>query len=449
MLVERQYHVYCLLPDFGGKLSEDCQTNLIRLKDQGIAEIKTIKTENDIPEIRANDVIVDGIFGSGLSRIVSGTAAGIIHRINVSGARVVSIDIPSGLFGEDNSENDYHSIVRADFTLTFQFPFLSFFFSENADYVGKWRVLDIHLHPEKIKNTRADYHTVHMEDVRKLLPLRRKFSHKGNYGHGLLICGSYGMMGAAVLAAKACLRGGAGLVTLHVPKSGYNIVQTAIPEAIVSLDQSDTMFTNQPDLKPFKVVGAGPGIGCRNETGNALKQLLKNVKVPMVIDADAINLLADHKDWHGLIPAGSILTPHPKEFDRLAGQSSNSYERHLRQIEFSRNYNVYIILKGAYTGISDPEGTYFFNTSGNPGMATGGSGDVLTGLIVALLAQDFSPREAALSAVYIHGLAGDLALEESSEEALIAGDIIDKLGLAFRKTKEIPILDPLKGRYVF
>jgi NAD(P)H-hydrate epimerase len=440
LLTERKYSVKCFLTGPDEKLSGDCRINLERLKKQNEVKIYIIKSSADFPDIDQNDVIIDGIFGSGLSRIVSGQISEIIRHINLSESTVVSIDIPSGLFGEDNRKNDYKSVVNADITLTFQFPFLSFFFEENADFIGHWRVLDIELHPHIIKETKADYLTIQREDIIDLLPERRTFSHKGTYGHGLLVCGCYGMMGAGLLAAEATLRGGAGLVTLHVPKFGYSIVQTGFPEAIVSIDQSDIIFTKHPELSAFQAVGIGPGIGCKENTGRGLKHLLEHVRVPIVIDADAINLISAHKEWLDLIPKSSVLTPHPKEFDRLAGESASSFERHLKQLEFSRKYNIYIILKGAYTGISTPEGVYFFNSSGNPGMATGGSGDVLTGLMTGLLAQGLNSRDAAISAVYIHGLAGDLALEGSSEESIIAGDIIKHLGPAFRKIKEKSIL---------
>ena len=265
-----------------------------------------------------------------------------------------------------------------------------------------------------------------------MLPVRNRFAHKGTFGHALIISGCYGMMGAALLAGESCLRGGTGLVTLHVPRFGYSIIQTGFPEAIVSLDQSDILFSEPPALDPFTAIGIGPGIGCKQNTGKGLKMVLERAAVPLVIDADGLNILSSHPEWFKLLPKGAILTPHPKEFDRLAGESSNSFERHLKQREFADKYEVIVVLKGAYTGIASPDGQYWFNTTGNPGMATGGSGDVLTGLITGLLAQGMRPLDAALAGVYLHGLAGDLAAEETGEEALIAGDMIRKLGKAFR-----------------
>ncbi|MCK5137652.1 MAG: NAD(P)H-hydrate dehydratase [Bacteroidales bacterium] len=436
LLAESQFRVDCYLLGFG-RISEDCAINRDRLLSQGRAGLEEIGEGDILPEIDSQDVVVDGIFGSGLSRKVTGFPGNVIRYINEKAGMVIAIDIPSGLFGEDNNGNDYASVIRADYTLTFQFPFLSFFFDSNEPYVGRWRVHDIKLHPRIIQETDTPYRTIEKDEVLAMLPGRKRFSHKGTFGHALIISGCYGMMGAALLAGESCLRGGAGLVTLHVPRFGYNIIQTGFPEALVSMDQSDILFSAPPELSPYSAVGIGPGIGCKQNTGKGLKQLLETVKIPMVIDADGLNILSEHPEWYKLLPEGTILTPHPKEFDRLAGESKNSFQRHVKQREFSRKHNVIVVLKGAYTGIATPDGNYWFNTSGNPGMATGGSGDVLTGLITGLLAQGLQPREAALAGVYLHGLAGDLAVHESSEEAVIASDLMRQLGSAFREVRKM------------
>jgi len=432
MLADRQFRVECCLLRFG-KLSEDCSINLERLKAQALVKLFEVNDEAMLPEIAKADVVVDGIFGSGLSRSVTAFPASVIGYINKNAGTVIAIDIPSGLFGENNADNDYKHVIRANHTISFQFPFLSFFFDLHENHVGQWRVHDIKLHPKAIEDTACDYKTLEAEEIRALLPQRSKFAHKGTFGHALMISGCYGMMGAALLAGESCLRSGTGLVTLHVPKFGYNIVQTAFPEAIVSLDQSDILFSEPPELSPFSAIGVGPGLGCKPNSGKGLKMLLERTKVPLVIDADGLNILAQHPDWLKLLPEGTILTPHPKEFDRLAGESSDSFERHLKQREFAALHKVVVVLKGAYTGIATLDGPYWFNTTGNPGMATGGSGDVLTGLITGLLAQGMPSLDAALAGVYLHGLAGDLAAESSSEEALIAGDMLLYLGEAFRE----------------
>jgi ADP-dependent NAD(P)H-hydrate dehydratase / NAD(P)H-hydrate epimerase len=434
MLADRQFRVECCLLRFG-KMSDDSAINLDRLKKQGLVRLIEIGEQDPLPSIGPSDVVVDGIFGSGLSRKVSGLPARVISHINENSGTVIAIDIPSGLFGEDNTGNDLKHVIRAHYTLTFQFPFLSFFFNDHDDNVGHWRVHDIQLHPVAIREMGTDYRTIEPEEIRNFLPPRSKFAHKGTFGHALMISGCYGMMGAALLAGESCLRSGTGLVTLHVPRFGYNIVQTGFPEAIVSLDQSDILFSEPPDLAPYSAIGIGPGLGCKSNSGKGLKILLETVKVPLVIDADGLNILSQHPEWYEILPQGTVLTPHPKEFDRLAGPCRNGYERHLKQREFAAKYRVVVVLKGAYTGIASPDGSYWFNTSGNPGMATGGSGDVLTGLITGFLAQGVPPLEAALTAVYIHGLAGDLAVEASSEEAMIAGDLLLYLGEAFRELK--------------
>jgi NAD(P)H-hydrate epimerase len=434
LLAESQYRIECYLLKFG-KLSKDCLLNLERLNAQGLVHLLEIGEKDALPELDPRDVVVDGIFGSGLSRKVTGFPANVIAHINAHAECVMAIDIPSGLFGEDNSANDYTCVIEADYTLSFQFPFLSFFFDSNDLHVGRWRVHDIKLHPEAIESMATPYQTIDPQYIRSILPARDKFAHKGTFGHALLISGCYGMMGAALLTGEAALRSGTGLVTLHVPRFGYNIIQTGFPEALVSLDQSDILFSEPPDLDPYTAIGIGPGLGCKPNSGRGLKMLLDRAKVPLVIDADGLNLLSQHPEWYKLLPEGSILTPHPKEFDRLAGSSENSYQRHLKQREFARKHRVVVVLKGAYTGIASPDGSYCFNTTENPGMATGGSGDVLTGLITGLLARGADPHHAALAGVYLHGLAGDLAAEASSEEALIAGDMILYLGEAFREVK--------------
>ncbi|MCK4748951.1 MAG: NAD(P)H-hydrate dehydratase, partial [Bacteroidales bacterium] len=358
----------------------------------------------------------------------------------------VSIDIPSGLFGEANRENNPDAILKADYTLTLQCPSLSFFFAENHKFTGFWEVLPIGLHPKILEEEESPYRYLVAEYLASLLKTRKKFAHKGNFGHALLIAGCYGMMGAAVLAARACLRSGVGLVTSHVPRFGYQILQSSVPESLISIDQSDIIFSQAPELDMFSAIGVGPGLGCKSNSGKALKALIEAAKVPLVIDADALNLLSANPEWIELLPENSILTPHPREFDRLVPESGSGpatgvsakttgYNRHLKQMEFARKHKLIVLLKGAHSSIAFPDGKCWFNTTGNPGMATGGSGDVLTGLITGLLAQGISPLDAALAGVYLHGLAGDLAVKDSSQESMIAGDMIRHLGAAFREVR--------------
>ncbi len=437
LLSEHNYLAEVFLIRISAKLSPDASTNLERLHRGGKVRIREI---GDAGELRIDNpaaVIVDAIFGSGLTRVASGLAAEVIAYANSLPNLRISIDIPSGLFGEDNRGNDPQAILRADYTLALQCPSLSFFFAENQEFTGIWEVLPIGLHTEIMEKEKSPYRYLLAEYLATKLRSRKKFAHKGNFGHALLIAGCYGMMGAAVLASRACLRSGIGLHTCHVPRFGYKILQTAVPESLISLDESDIIFTGAPALGAFSAIGVGPGLGCKSNSGKGLKALIESAGVPLVIDADALNMLAANPEWIALLPGNTILTPHPKEFDRLVGQSGQvtGYERHLQQIEFARKHGLIVVLKGAHSSIAIPDGSCWFNTTGNPGMATAGSGDVLTGIILSLLGQGYSPADSALLGVYLHGLAGDLAAEASSEESLIAGDIIESLGYAFQYLK--------------
>ncbi len=437
MLAGAGYQVEDWFLRFTDKISPSCRTNLERLQQQGRVPVHFVEVVDALPGIDEDVLVVDGIFGSGLSRPLRGLPEAVVARINASGARVVAIDVPTGLFGEDNRDNDPQKILRARWTLTFQFPKLAFFFPENEAYVGEWVVLDIGLHPDIIAATPTPYHYTTCEDVSALLRRRSRFSHKGTFGHALLISGMYGRMGAAVLAARGALRSGAGLLTVHIPRLGNDILQTAVPEAMISHDESDILFGGVPDLALFSAVGAGPALGTRNNTQKALHELLRTAQVPLVLDADALNILALHKEWYAELPPGTILTPHPREFERLAGPSDTGYERVHRAMDFAREHRVVVVLKGAYTAVAAPTGDVHFNMTGNPGMATGGSGDVLTGIILGLLAQRYDPLDAARIGVYLHGLAGDLARKEQGEEALIAGDIVEHLGKAFLEVRPL------------
>jgi NAD(P)H-hydrate epimerase len=437
MLAGAGYVVEDYFLRFTDKISNSCRINLERLEKTGKVPVKMIRSEEELPEVTSGVLVIDGIFGSGLTRPLRGLPEKAVARINASGAAVVAIDVPSGLFGEDNTENDPEKILKADYTLTFQFPKLSFFFPENEAFTGEWVVLDIGLHPDIIAATPTPYHYLTVADVAGWIRPRKKFSHKGTYGHAMLISGSCGRMGAAVLASRGCLRSGVGLLTVHVPRLGNDILQTAVPEAMLESDQSDILFSEVPDLTPYSAVGAGPALGTRSNSQKALHALITTAKTPLVLDADALNMLAMHPEWYEELPEGTVLTPHPKEFERLAGPAVNGYERVHKALDFAVKYKVIVVLKGAHTAIASPAGEVWFNMTGNPGMATAGSGDVLTGIILGLLAQRYDPFDAARIGVFIHGLAGDRAREERGEEALIASDIIENMGKAFQEVKGV------------
>lgn len=435
MLNDESYHVETYLFNPTNHLSPDCETNKHRLLSMDRIEFTEVISKFEVPELSYRDVVIDGLFGSGLNRPLTGGFAAIVNFINESKATIVSIDIPSGLFGEDNRHNDMNAVIKAHQTLTFNFPKLAFLLPENEKYVGEWKILDIGLHPEIIETTPSAYTLVTEEDVSCALKTRNRFAHKGDFGHALLIAGSKGKLGAALLAAKACLRSGAGLLTVHVPQRAEQIFQTALPEAMLSFEPHDEYFTTVPETAPYTVIGIGPGLGQHLESAAALERLLQPNGKPVVIDADAINLIASNKDLLNRIPAYSILTPHPKEFDRIAGESTTTYERLMKAQSFAAEHKLCIVLKGAYTAVCMPSGNVFFNNCGNPGMATAGSGDVLTGIILGLLAQGYKPENAAVIGVFLHGTAGDLAAAFQSEESMIAGDIINMLGKAYKQIK--------------
>lgn len=436
MLLQQDYDTQIYSVNLNGKESEDRKTNRQRLEASGAGNLQIISSPGDIPVIPGDYIVIDALFGSGLSRPADGLSKEIISAINRSGAIVVSIDIPSGLFCENNNSNDKDAIVKATYTLTFQFPRLAFMFSENSPFTGEWRILPIGLHPSAISNTVTPFTYLSNKTVFPLLKKRRKFDHKGVFGHGLLISGSYGKIGAAVLASKAALRTGIGLLTTRIPACGYEIMQSSVNEAMVSTDDQEDFISSPVIPGNYDAIGIGPGIGMHEKTVSALKTILTECNTPLVLDADALNIIAANKELFDLIPEETVLTPHPGEFDRLARKSKSGYERFEKQTEFSKRHNCIVVLKGAYTSVSMPDGSVFFNSTGNPGMATAGSGDVLTGIILSLLSQGYNPRNAAITGVYLHGLAGDIAAEESGYESIIAGDIINCIGKAFNKIRE-------------
>ena len=435
LLSEESYRVETFLFNPTAGLSAACDINKARLLEIEHVEFTEIIDNFEPPLLTENDVVIDGLFGSGLNRPLTGGFAALVNYINQSDSEVVAIDVPSGLFGEDNRENDMHNVITANLTLTFGFPKLAFLLADNYPYVGEWKTLDIGLHPDIISATKTPFCLVTEEDITEVIHPRKRFAHKGDFGHALLVAGSKGKMGAAVLSARACLRSGAGLLTVHSPKCGLIALQMSIPEAMVNVDQQAEHFSTAPETAVYTAIAAGPGLGLHLDTAAALEHLIQTAQKPILLDADAINILATNKDMLPKLPPRSILTPHPKEFDRLTGESSSAYERLLKAREFATTYQVVLVLKGAFTSTCLPNGAINFNSTGNPGMATAGSGDTLTGIILGLLAQGYEPEIAATVGVYLHGTAGDLAAAVHTEESLIASDIIDMLGKAFKQIK--------------
>ena len=433
MLIRLGYDVTTYLFNPSGGLSEDCDANRQALFNiEGAKLIEVCKSFN-MPVLEENHLVIDAIFGTGLNTPVSGGFGALIQSINDSEAFVVSIDMPSGLFGEDNHQNDKRNIVRADITLSFQFPKLSFMFSESERYTGEVVILDIDLSREAIAKTYTKYHYTEKNDAASLLKKRSRFANKGDFGKALIVAGSYGMMGAAQLCAKACLHSGVGLLTVHSPSCGYDIMQSAVPEAKFQADENETHVSYVPDIYAYSHIAVGPGLSTDSNCTEAVKTLLSQLNAPCVLDADALNIISANRELLGKIPANSIITPHPKEFDRLFGKSEYEYHRLQKGIDAARQYGIIIILKGAHSAVILPSGEVHFNSTGNPGMATGGSGDVLTGILLSLLCQKYTPSKAAILGTYIHGLSADLALSITSAEALSPTDIIQHLGHAFRQ----------------
>lgn len=438
LLAEENRKVVAYLFNVKGHLSEDCETNRDRLKkmiEDGSHRLifKEITQGFDFPDIHQQDIVVDALFGTGLSKPLSGGFAGVVRKINTLHCKVVSIDVPSGLMCEDNEFTDYKLVIHATHTLTIQLPKLAFLLPENEKCVGEWKALDIGLSEEGIEQMNTPYSIMEMPEVKELLIKRSKFAHKGTMGHALLVAGCYGMAGAAQLSSKACLRSGAGKLTLHTPTNNVCIMQIAVPEAVLMPDKDKFVVSESIDTSRFDAIGIGPGLGMDDLTADALQRYVKTVESPLVLDADALNLLALHRDWLSHLPAGTIMTPHVKELENLVGRCANSYERLTAASSMATKHNLYIVLKGHYTAICTPQGRVLFCPRGNAGMATPGSGDVLTGLITGLLAQGYSPISATMLGVWLHATAGDYAANDLTENCMLASDIISHLPQAFKE----------------
>jgi hydroxyethylthiazole kinase-like uncharacterized protein yjeF len=430
LLLEAGYAVGVYIVRCTDRCSEDFIANEQSLKEIPTIQVTDIREGDAFTVIHKDDVVIDALFGTGLSKPVSGLAANVIKHLNESKGTIISIDIASGLFADKHSDQ-CSAIIKPKYTLSFQFPKLAFLFPENETFVGEFDILDIGLHKQFIENEPAQNYFLRRHFIKRLIQPRGKFSHKGTFGHALLIAGSYGKTGAAVLSAKAVLRSGAGLLTVNTPQCGYGILQSTVPEAMVLTDKDEKFITASVVTGNYSAIGIGPGIGTEEKTQQAVKSILESSSKPMVIDADALNCISLNKELLSLVPENSILTPHVKEFERLAGKATDDFDRNRLQVEFSKTYKVFVVLKGAHTCISTPRGNCYFNSTGNPGMAKGGSGDVLTGIITGLLAQGYPPLYAAILGVYVHGFAGDKAKEKKGETGMIATDLIEALPEAF------------------
>ncbi len=432
LLAERGETVKVSILEFGHKGSDDFQANLARLHQYPQADIRFIQAADQLHELLPGEIVIDALFGSGLNRPLTGIAAALAAHLNTSGCEVIAIDIPSGMFADHSSKGC--PVVQAHHTLTFQGYKQAFLVAENAEAAGQVHLLDIGLHPRFYQELVTHQLLTDLSVIRPVYRPRKRFGHKGDFGHALIAAGSYGKMGAAVLSARACLHSGAGLLTCHIPGCGYDIMQVSLPEAMVITDFNSSFITRtETDLSVYDAVGLGPGLGKATETRQWLQQLLRSYKGKLVIDADGLNLLTAEPGLLHLLPAHTVLTPHPKEFSRLFGDTPNEFERLALASRKAQELEIVIVLKGHHTCVALPDGYCYYNSTGNAGMATAGSGDVLTGILTGLLAQGYSSREAALLGVFLHGLAGDIAADRLSPEAMLSGSIIDHLGEAFKK----------------
>lgn len=433
-LFQRGKNVDVFLVEATGQASECFTQNLNAWNALVGSSTTTISTFKQIPDFNSSVIIIDALFGIGLSRAVDSPVAEIIQQLNSNPSKIISIDVPSGLF-YDKATETLKNVIAAHHTLTFSHAKQSFFYPEYASHTGQIDILDIGLDKEFVAKTSAIAQIPSDPDIDFMLGARPSFGHKGTFGHALLLAGSTGKAGAAILATQSCLRSGVGLVTVRTPKDCVIPLQTAAPEAMCSPDEHAHHLTDIVKPEGYTAIGIGPGIGMDAQSGNVLKRLIQDYKLPMVLDADALNHLADNPTWLQFLPAGCILTPHLGEFNRLAGKIADPFERTKKQLEFAKKYNCYILLKGKYSALACPDGQLFFNPTGNHGMAKGGSGDVLTGFITGFLAQGLSPRKATLCGAYLHGLAGDICANETHPNSMTSGDIISFFADAFRAVK--------------
>jgi len=431
MLKHADRHVAVYILEYTESSSADFIINLGLLQNIPSLTVHHIHSADEL-EIGddKNTVIIDAIFGTGINKPTDGLVADVINKINKSEKEVISIDVPSGL-PVDAPMPSLWAVIKASVTLTFQQPKLSFLFPEGGQYVGEIKVLDIGIDKTFIASLESPYYFLQDKDISALLLLRDKFSHKGTFGHSLIISGSYGKMGAAVLSSHACLCSGTGLLTTHIPKCGYEIIQTALPEAMVSIDPATEHISTLPSLVSYTSIGIGPGIGQQPDTAQMIKLLIQSTPCPLVLDADALNIISENKTWLGFLPPRSILTPHPKEFDRLTAKHNNSWERLKSAQALAHKHSIIIVLKGAYTATVMPDKSVWFNSTGNPALAKGGSGDVLTGIITGLISRGYEPSDAAFVGVYLHGLASDLAVLDINQESLLASEVIRYIPTAF------------------
>ncbi|WP_422084136.1 NAD(P)H-hydrate dehydratase [Ulvibacterium sp.] len=427
-LQDHGYNIGVYVVNYSKKRSEDFLVNLERLKERKVWPI-FLEEGSNFPEIGRDDIIIDAVFGIGLNRKPDDWVVRLIQHLNNSDAFILSIDVPSGLF-LDRGVADSEAVVRANYVLSFQAPKLIFFLPGTGVFVNNWEVLDIGLDPNFMASTETAYELIGKKEILPLYIPREKFTHKGTYGHSLIIGGSYGKIGAVTLASRACLKAGSGLVTTYIPHCGYIPLQTSLSENMVITDKGEKYIEHIDfEIEP-SAIGIGVGLGTSEKTVKAFSDFLSKNKRPLVIDADGLNILSKNRKLMEKIPAQTVLTPHPKELERLVGSWKDDFDKLAKAKTFSKKYDCILVIKGAHT-ITIYKDKGYVNTTGNPGMATAGSGDALTGIITGLIAQGYEPLSATLFGVYLHGRAGDIAVDKMGYQALNASDIIMHIGKAY------------------
>lgn len=428
-LVNYGYNVHTYVVNCSDKRTQDFLINYDRIKQTTKKWPIMLNCKADFPPIGSDDIIVDAVFGIGLNRPPNDWVKSLFQHFKESKAFTLAIDLPSGLYA-DKVPKDQNGVVWADYTLSFQSPKLVFFLPDTSKYTRQWEVLDIGIDLEFLQQTETEVELIGKNEMLPIYKPREKFSHKGTYGHGLLIGGSYGKIGAMLLSGSGMLASGAGLVTVYVPKCGYMPMQTALPEAMVITDIDDDILTAiKYDIEPT-AIGIGMGMGTNEKTHAAFQMFLKTNNLPLIIDADGINLLSKHEGDLGLIKPQTVFTPHPKELERLLGKWKDDFDKLKKAKAFSKKYKCILVIKGAHT-ITVFQDKLYINSTGNPGLATGGTGDVLTGIITGLIGQGYEPLTASLFGVYLHGKSADIAVNDYSYQSLTASHIIDYLGQAY------------------
>ena len=428
-LINYGYNVHTYVVNCSDKRTPDFLVNYDRIKQTTKKWPEMLNCKADFPVIGPDDIIVDAVFGIGLNRPANDWVKGLFQHFKASKAFTLAIDLPSGLY-PDKVPEDENGVVWADYTLSFQSPKLVFFLPDTSKYTVQWEVIDIGIDPEFLQNTETEVELIGKNEMLPIYKPREKFSNKGTYGHGLTIGGSYGKIGAMMLSARAALTAGAGLVTAYIPKCGYVPMQSTLPEAMVITDVDDEKLTAiKFDFKPT-AIGIGMGMGTDEKTQVAFHEFLKSNTTALVIDADALNLLSKHKTDLKLLKPQTVLTPHPKELERLIGKWKNDFDKLKKARSFSKKYKCILVIKGAHT-VTVFDDKLYVNSTGNPGLSTGGTGDVLTGIITGLICQGYEPLTATLFGVYLHGKSADIAVEDYGYQSLIASHIIEYLGQAY------------------